>query len=147
MKISKRDELIETLVETHHLKMVAVAGTHGKTTTTSMLIWLSQKLGLKASYMVGSTLNFAPSAKYDQDDQFLLYEADEYDRNFLAFHPWLSLITFVSYDHSDIFATAAEYQEAFLKFESQSAHLIFGPPANFHHAEVLADKPPDVVLM
>ena len=79
LKISKRDELIETLVETHHLKMVAVAGTHGKTTTTSMLIWLSQKLGLKASYMVGSTLNFAPSAKYDSDDQFLLYEADEYD--------------------------------------------------------------------
>ena len=147
LKISKRDELIETLVEKHHLKMVAVAGTHGKTTTTSMLIWLSQKLGLKASYMVGSTLNFAPSAKYDSGDQFLLYEADEYDRNFLAFHPWLSLITFVSYDHSDIFATEAEYQDAFLKFESQSEHLIFGPHANLHHAELLADKHPDVVLM
>ncbi|MBR1875370.1 UDP-N-acetylmuramate--L-alanine ligase, partial [Candidatus Saccharibacteria bacterium] len=56
IKVSKRDEFIAYLVKELGLKMGAVAGTHGKTTTTSMLIWAAKKLGIKASYLVGTTL-------------------------------------------------------------------------------------------
>ncbi len=126
IKCTKRDELINFLIEELGLKMVAVAGTHGKTTTTSMIIWAAEKLGLNAAYLVGTTLGFAESGRYKPGDKFFIYEADEYDRNFLKFHPWLSLITFVSYDHPDIYKTEEEYREAFKTFESQSENVVRG---------------------
>lgn len=129
LKISKRDELTAHLVETLGLKMIAVAGTHGKTTTTAMLIWVAKQLQLPAAYIVGSTLNFAPSGSYQKNDQYFIYEADEYDRNFLHYQPWLSLITFVSYDHPDIYLSESDYHQAFLQFENQSQSLIFANPA------------------
>ena len=129
LKISKRDELTAYLVKTLGLKMIAIAGTHGKTTTTAMLIWAIQKLQLPAAYIVGSTLSFAPSGSYHPNDQYFIYEADEYDRNFLRYEPWLSLITFVSYDHPDIYPSEADYHQAFLQFEKQSQSLIFASPA------------------
>lgn len=126
IKCSKRDELIAFLIKELSLKMVAVAGTHGKTTTTSMIIWGAKKLGLPVSYLVGTTLGFAKSGSYEKNDRFFVYEADEYDRNFLHFYPWLSVITFVSYDHPDIYKTREDYKEAFKTFEGQSENLIFG---------------------
>ncbi|MBR1875206.1 hypothetical protein IJ798_02415, partial [Candidatus Saccharibacteria bacterium] len=101
---------------------------HGKTTTTSMLIWAAKKLGIKASYLVGTTLGFAESGSYKNGDEFFIYEADEYDRNFLKFSPWLALITFVSYDHPDIYRTEEDYKDAFKTFEMQSQNVIFGSP-------------------
>ena len=124
IRISKRDNLTEFLVQKLGLKMVAVAGTHGKTTTTSMIIWACIKLGLPVSYVVGTTLGFAVSGSYKDGDKYFIYEADEYDRNFLKFHPWLSVITSVSYDHPDIYKTPDEYKEAFEQFKSQSEKVI-----------------------
>ena len=124
IRISKRDNLTEFLVQKLGLKMVAVAGTHGKTTTTSMIVWACLKLGLPAAYIVGSTLGFAPSGSYKDGDKYFIYEADEYDRNFLKFHPWLSVITSVSYDHPDIYKTPEEYVSAFEQFKSQSENVI-----------------------
>ena len=106
--------------------MVAVAGTHGKTTTTSMIVWTALNLGLPVSYLVGTTLPFAEAGKYDAGSEFLVYEADEYDKNFLHFYPWLSVITTVSYDHPDIYPTKLDYIRAFSKFESQSEQVIHG---------------------
>lgn len=125
IKTSKRDELIAFLIDQLGLKLVAVAGTHGKTTTTSMIIWTAKKLGLKAAYLVGTTLGFAKSGSYEEGDEFFIYEADEYDHNFLHFSPWLSLITFVSYDHPDIYKTEQEYKDAFREFEIKSKNVIF----------------------
>ncbi len=127
MRVSKRDELIAYLVEKLGLKMVAVAGTHGKTTTTALITWASLKLGLPVSYLVGSTLPFAEAGSYTDDSEFLIYEADEYDRNFLKFYPWLSVITTVSYDHPDIYPTVEDYKAAFEKFMSQSEQVIRKP--------------------
>ena len=126
LRVSKRDELIAYLVEKMGLKMVAVAGTHGKTTTTSMIVWTALNLGLPVSYLVGTTLPFAEAGKYDRRSEFLIYEADEYDKNFLHFFPWLSVITTVSYDHPDIYPTRLDYMQAFAKFESQSEQVIRG---------------------
>ncbi len=123
IRISKRDNLTEFLVQKLGLKMVAVAGTHGKTTTTSMIIWAAIKLGLPVAYVVGTTLGFAPSGSYKDGDKYFIYEADEYDRNFLKFHPWVSVITSVSYDHPDIYKTPEDYKEAFEQFKSQSERI------------------------
>ena len=124
IKCSKRDDLTAFLVEKLGLKMVAVAGTHGKTTTTAMIVWASLKLGLPVSYIVGTTLGFASSGAYHSGDKFFVYEADEYDRNFLKYHPWLAVIPFVSYDHPDIYLTEDDYKNAFLKFVDQSNNVI-----------------------
>lgn len=126
LRISKRDELIAYLVEKMGLLMVAVAGTHGKTTTTAMVIYAALSIGLPISYLVGTTLSFAESGSYDKRSRFLIYEADEYDRNFLRFFPWLAVITTVSYDHPDIYKTKLDYLRAFAKFEGQSEQVIRG---------------------
>lgn len=124
LRISKRDELIAFLVDKLGLSMVAVAGTHGKTTTTSMIIWACLQLKIPISYLVGTTLPFAASGAYNPSSQFLVYEADEYDRNFLHFSPWLAVIVSVSYDHPDIYKTPEDYRLAFRKFEGQSENVI-----------------------
>ena len=124
LKCTKRDDLTAFLVDELGLKMVAVAGTHGKTTTTAMIIWGALKQGLPVSYIVGSTLGFAPSGAYHQGDKYFIYEADEYDRNFLKYHPWLAVIPAVSYDHPDIYPTQEDYNAAFLQFEAQSERVI-----------------------
>ena len=124
IKSTKRDQLISHLVKELNLKMIAVAGTHGKTTTTSMLIWAAQQLNLPAAYLVGTTLPFAPAGRYHPGDQFFIYEADEYDRNFLHFHPWLALIPSISYDHPDIYPTPEDYNQAFDQFRSQCETVI-----------------------
>ncbi len=126
LKISKRDEFLNYLIKKMKLKLVAVAGTHGKTTTTAMIVWLAQNLGMPLSYSVGTTLPFAPAGRYDPDSESFVYEADEYDRNFLAFKPWLAVIPTLSYDHPDIYPTEEEYREAFRQFEKQSREVVRG---------------------
>ena len=124
VKCTKRDDLTAFLVSKLGLKMVAVAGTHGKTTTTAMIIWAALKLGLPVSYIVGTTLGFAPSGAYKMGDKYFIYEADEYDRNFLKYHPWLAVIPAVSYDHPDIYPTVEDYEAAFLQFKAQSERVV-----------------------
>lgn len=126
LKISKRDEFLNYLIKKLKLKLVAVAGTHGKTTTSAMMVWAARQLGLPLSYMVGTTLPFAPAGFYDPKSEYFVYEADEYDRNFLAFKPWLAVIPIVSYDHPDIYPTIEDYQEAFRQFEGQSEQVLRG---------------------
>ena len=124
IKCTKRDDFTAYLVDELGLKMVAVAGTHGKTTTTAMIIWAALKLRLPVAYIVGTTLGFAPSGAYHSGDKFFVYEADEYDRNFLKYCPWIAVVTTVSYDHPDIYSTKSEYVEAFEQFEKQSETVI-----------------------
>ena len=124
VRCTKRDDFTEFLVEKLGLKMVAVAGTHGKTTTTAMIVWGALRLGLPVSYIVGTTLGFAPSGAYRAGDRYFVYEADEYDRNFLRYHPWLAVIPSVSYDHPDIYPTREDYLAAFEQFRGQSQKIL-----------------------
>ena len=124
VKCTKRDDFTAFLVKELRLKMVAVAGTHGKTTTTSMIIWAALKLELPVAYIVGTTLGFAPSGSYKPGDKYFIYEADEYDRNFLKYHPWLAVIPAVSYDHPDIYPSREDYERAFQQFREQSELVI-----------------------
>lgn len=120
IKTSKRDELLNQILKDKRLKLLAIAGTHGKTTTTSMLIWLFKQLDIPISYSVGAKIPFGDMGVFDAESDYFVYECDEFDRNFLAFEPYLSLITGVSWDHHEIFPTREDYQQAFAEFIGQS---------------------------
>ncbi len=124
IKMSKRDELLNLILQEKNLKLIAIAGTHGKTTTTAMAIWLFKQLGLPVSYSVGAKISFGDMGHYEPDSEYFVYEADEFDRNFLSFEPYLSIISGVSYDHHEIFPTREDYQQAFREFISQSSKTI-----------------------
>lgn len=124
IKTSKRDELIAHIVTEKNLKLIAVSGTHGKTTTTGMLIWLAKYFSIPVSYSIGTTLSWAPSGKYTPGSEYFIYECDEFDRNFLAFNPFISLITTIEHDHADTYPTKSEYFEAFKQFAHQSEQII-----------------------
>ena len=124
IKTSKRDELLNLILKEEKLKLIAVAGTHGKTTTTAMLVWLLSELKLPLSYTLPAKTSFAEMGHYDPQSEYFVYEADEFDRNFLEFEPYLSLITGVSWDHHEIFPTREDYQQAFREFIGQSQRTI-----------------------
>lgn len=123
IKTAKRDELIAHIISENDLKLIAVAGTHGKTTTTGMIIWLAKYFGIPISYSVGATLTWGPSGKYTPKSKYFVYECDEFDKNFLNFHPEVSLVTSIEHDHIDTYPTKESYLEAFRQFSSQSKAL------------------------
>lgn len=121
---AKRDEFLAEFIKEHSLQLIAIAGTHGKTSTTGMAVWAFKQLGIPVSYSVGSTLTFGPSGAYDPDSKYFIYECDEFDRNFLHFSPDISLITAVDYDHPDTYPTEDDYKQAFTQYLTQSKRTI-----------------------
>lgn len=128
IKATKRDEFITQMLADKNLKMIAVAGTHGKTTTTAMTVWLMQELGIPISYLLPAKTSFASLGKYDPESEYFVYECDEFDRNFLAYNPALSLITGIDWDHPDIYHTRENYNEAFRDFIAQSEYTYIWQP-------------------
>lgn len=124
IKTAKRDELIAEIIRDKQLKLIAISGTHGKTSTTGMMVWLMKKLGQPVSYSVGTTLNFGPSGTYVAGSEYFVYECDEFDRNFLHFHPYLSIVTSIDYDHPDVYKSKSDYDQAFHQFINQSDMVI-----------------------
>jgi UDP-N-acetylmuramate--alanine ligase len=124
IRVSKRDELLNEILNNKNLKLIAIAGTHGKTTTTAMAIWLFKQLNVPISYSVGAKIPFGDMGHYEPNSEYFVYECDEFDRNFLAFYPYMSLITGIDYDHHEIFPTREDYQSAFRQFMNQSEHSL-----------------------
>ena len=124
IKTAKRDELIAHIIAEKNLKMIAVAGTHGKTTTTGMIVWLAKYFSIPISYSVGTTLSWGPSGRYVPGSEYFVYECDEFDRNFLAFSPFVSLITSLEHDHPDTYPTEQSYIDAFTQFCRQSNSVV-----------------------
>ncbi len=130
IKTTKRDALLNHLITDKQLKLIAVAGTHGKTTTTAMFVWAFQQLNIPISYSIGTTMSFGPSGKYDPASEYFVYECDEYDRNFLQFHPHLAIVPALSYDHPDTYPSQADYNDAFRQFLAQSEGSIYWQETN-----------------
>lgn len=118
--MSQRDELTNHILQEKHLKLIAVAGTHGKTTTTAMTIWLLQQLGLPESHILPAKSHFTDMGQYQSGSEYFVYECDEFNRNFLSFEPAVSLITGIDWDHPDIYPTREDYYAAFTEFLEQS---------------------------
>lgn len=123
MKTSKRDAFINELLVDHELEMIAVAGTHGKTNTTAMVAWSLMQAGIPISYSIGARLPFGPFGKYQKGSRYFIYEADEFDKNFLQYHPKISLITNIGYDHPDTYPSQLDYDMAFAQFIDQSENV------------------------
>lgn len=124
LKTAKRDELLAHIIKEKNLKLIAVAGTHGKTTTTGMIVWLAKYFGIPVSYSIGTTLSWGPSGQYAPGSEYFVYECDEFDRNFLNFSPFVSIITSLEYDHPDTYKTEADYFAAFKQFAEQSDKVV-----------------------
>ncbi|MBX4197232.1 hypothetical protein KW801_01600 [Candidatus Saccharibacteria bacterium] len=120
IKATKRDDFLNQVIKDMGLKLITVAGTHGKTTTTAMAIWLFKQLGMPHSYSVGAKLSFGEMGQFEPGGEYFIYEADEFDRNFLSFYPEISLISGIDWDHPDIYPTREGYYEAFVEFIDQS---------------------------
>lgn len=144
IRLSKRDELLNKILADSGKKLIAIAGTHGKTTTTAMAIWLFQQMGLPVSYSVGAKIPFGDMGHFDPDSEYFIYECDEFDRNFLAFSPYISIITGIDYDHHEIFPTREDYRNAFKQFLSQSSrNIIWKSDVDSNKLEISTD---DIVL-
>jgi UDP-N-acetylmuramate--alanine ligase len=101
---------------------IAVAGTHGKTTTTAMIAFVLSELGLDPSFIVGGVLsNFGVNARAGAGKAFVV-EADEYDRMFLGLKPRIEVVTSVEHDHPDCYPTFADIVAAFESFVALLPH-------------------------
>ncbi len=115
LPVYKRVEFFGPL--TQGKRTVAVAGTHGKTTTTGEIALLLVRQGLDPSFIAGGALtDFGGSnARAGQGDYFVI-EADEYDRAFLGLSPWIAVLTNVEHDHPDCFPNLEDLFRAFGEF-------------------------------
>jgi UDP-N-acetylmuramate--alanine ligase len=105
-------------------RVIAVAGTHGKTTTTSMLTTVLRDVGADPGYVIGGVLNETGLGAEDGAGQEFVAEADESDRSFLLLSPDVAIITNVEADHLDNYGSLAEIEEAFAMFGSRVARLV-----------------------
>jgi UDP-N-acetylmuramate--alanine ligase len=98
-------------------RVVAVAGTHGKTTTTALIALMLQEAGFEPGFLVGGEApDLGVNARWGDPQAPLVIEADEYDRAFLSLSPHLAVVTNVEWDHVDIYPTADAYDAAFATF-------------------------------
>jgi UDP-N-acetylmuramate--alanine ligase len=110
----------EMLGEITRLKRgVGVAGTHGKTTTSAMIATILAEAGLDPTLIVGGVLrNYATNARFGTGE-WLVVEADEYDRSFLTLHPEIAVITNIEADHLDIYSGIEEIRSTFAEFAAR----------------------------
>lgn len=97
-------------------KSLAVAGTHGKTTTSSMLTVALQACGVDPSFAIGGTLTASGSNAHRGTGEFFVAEADESDGSFLEYQPFSAIVTNVEHDHVDFFATEDSVMDIFSEF-------------------------------
>ena len=114
LPILTRAQALATLMSDS--RSVAVAGTHGKTTTSSMLTVALQACGLDPSFAIGGTLTSSGSNAHRGTGDLFIAEADESDGSFIEYHPNAAIVTNVEHDHVDFFATAADVTKAFSEF-------------------------------
>lgn len=116
-EIVKRSKMLGHISQGKYV--MAVAGTHGKTSTTTLTSWLNHTAGGGGSaFLGGISVNFGTNLVLDNGDR-LAVEADEFDRSFLQLHPNVAVITSADADHLDIYGTHEKVKEAFSQFVDQ----------------------------
>ena len=105
-------------------KVIAISGTHGKTTTTAMVAEILIDAGMDPTVIVGSFVKKFNSNFRAGKGEYLIVEADEYNRHFLNFNPFIAVVTNIEVDHLDCFKDLQDIQNAFDKFISQAENKI-----------------------
>lgn len=115
--VRKRSEVLGLVTE--HMQALCVAGTHGKTTTSTLLahILYQSEIGTNA-FLGGIAENYQTNLLVNPASSYVVVEADEYDRSFHRLTPYMSVITAVDPDHLDIYGTPEAYREAFEHYTS-----------------------------
>lgn len=122
LPVYKRAEVLGML--SRQYKTLAVAGTHGKTTTSALLAYLMHgSIGCNA-VLGGVVPDLDGNYLHHETSPFLVTEADEYDRSFLQLQPWFSVITSWDADHLDVYGSVEKMREAYVQFMRQSQHFI-----------------------
>ena len=117
-KIHKRAEVLGIISQ--KLYTIAVGGTHGKTTTCTMLAHILQEAGKQSTaFLGGISKNFNSNLLLANKGNILIVEADEYDRSFLHLNPDVAIITSIDKDHLDIYENYSKLEEAFIQFTQQ----------------------------
>lgn len=121
---------------------IVVGGSHGKTTTTSMILYVLNKLGIEADYMVGAQIEgFERMVRLSETAKYAVFEGDEYltspldlRSKFLWYHPHVAILTGIAWDHINVFPTFDSYVETFRKFvdtiEPNGTFIYFKQDAN-----------------
>ncbi len=112
--VLKRSEFLGEIMEKNI--GIAVAGTHGKTTTSAMISWVLAGLDLDPSYIIGGVSKNLGLNAHAGKGKFFVIEADEYDRMFLGLKPFVEVITNMEHDHPDCFPSETDYFQAFNAF-------------------------------
>jgi UDP-N-acetylmuramate--alanine ligase len=112
--VLRRAEILAAIAATR--RTVAIAGTHGKTTVSSMLALVLVEAGLRPSFIIGGDINEVGSGAAWSDGQWLVVEADESDGTFLDLVPEVALVTNVEPDHLDHYGDVAHLEAAFSQF-------------------------------
>lgn len=122
-QIMKRAELLGDL--TRNTICLAVAGTHGKTTTTAILTHLFQQSEASFTAFVGGVFQDSKTNMLFSGSEYTLVEADEFDRSFLHLNPTIACITSIDADHLDIYGDASQMKESYAQFASQVKKTLF----------------------
>lgn len=116
--VKKRSEVLAHIAST--MKNIAIAGTHGKTSITTLTAWLLNQHGAKTNaFLGGISNNFGSNLVLHPEANIVVLEADEYDRSFLRLHPDLALVSYIDADHLDIYGSAENMREAYNDFIRQ----------------------------
>ena len=116
-EIQKRAQVLGTLTRTH--KGLCVAGTHGKTTTSTMCAHIMHQSHVaRNAFLGGITKNYGTNYMLSDKSDYVVIEADEFDRSFHWLRPWMSVITATDPDHLDIYGTKEAYLESFAHYSS-----------------------------
>ena len=112
--VIKRAEMVARLM--HGRYSIAVAGTHGKTTTSGLIAHMLVEAKLDPTYLIGGEVRSLGGNAAPGEGRYIVVEADEYDRAFLSYTPDVAVVTNIEPDHLDIYGTFAELQAAFAQF-------------------------------
>ena len=115
-KIQKRSEILGEISK--QSKCIAIAGTHGKTTTTAIISHLFHSSGIHFKAFIGGIMKCFDSNYINTGNDFILVEADEYDRSFLNLNPNYAVITSIESDHLDIYGDYKSLSESFQLFRN-----------------------------
>ena len=127
-KVYKRSEILQKISKFG--QCIAIAGTHGKTTTTAILAHILKVADFSFCAFVGGIMeNYNSNFVYNGED-FILVEADEFDRSFLNLNPNFACITSLDVDHLDIYEDSENLNKAFIEFKNN-------PPKNINLAEII----------
>lgn len=118
IQLMKRAEVLEMI--TAHIPTIAIAGTHGKTTITSMVAHILNEAGLPITAFIGGIANnFQSNLLLSDHSQWMVVEADEFDKSFLMLQPEIALISSMDADHLDIYGSHLQMQQQYNLFAAR----------------------------